>query len=605
MQTINFQKFEVDTEQRSIVFSCASNLPYERYDEQQKVFYKEVLVISENAVDMSRLNGGSAVVLFNHDTDKLLGIVQRAWIVEDKIFVKVRFSANDALADRVFRDIIDGVIKNVSIGYEIRHYSEVRKDGEIVRYIDNFMIYETSIVSIPADQTVGIRSKDKKTMKKRNKKAIEAEISNAETAAEVEQTEAEQTAEATADASNAAEVKDIENTEAAELDEIQKLQAENAALKMRLEELENAEAESNAEVEPAEETAEETENADKQEIERIGKDFNVSDDEVKAAIKSNMTAREFKTKIRTFTITNKENKTMNTKREFAEFLKARDFDKSFTLRDFNGFGGKTGENGAALIGTETLPLVAALEKRIGVKGYRVLSGLTSNVSIPVQSARNTISISELREAASNSNPAFTSATLTPVKFAGATRIGKQLLVQANDDVVAFVIDSLTKEIAYKVENYMLGKVATGAGNTITYSALSAIDYDDVLAFEAKVAGYSLDTAFVMSPACRAALKSIEKAQNTAQFLCDADNKVNGYDVNISGCVDNDNIYFGDWSKLIVGMFGEGLEILVNPYTYSREGDVEVVASLCADAVVEQADAFVIGKVAEGSNSNAQ
>ena len=73
---------------------------------------------------------------------------------------------------------------------------------------------------------------------------------------------------------------------------------------------------------------------------------------------------------------------MNTKREFAEFLKARDFDKSFTLRDFNGFGGKTGENGAALIGTETLPLVAALEKRIGVKGYRVLSFLTSNVSLP-------------------------------------------------------------------------------------------------------------------------------------------------------------------------------------------------------------------------------
>jgi len=83
-----------------------------------------VLVIRDDTVDMSRLNGGAAVVLFNHDTDKLLGIVESAWIVEDKIYVKVRFSANDTLADRVFKDILDGVIKNVSIGYEIRHYTE-------------------------------------------------------------------------------------------------------------------------------------------------------------------------------------------------------------------------------------------------------------------------------------------------------------------------------------------------------------------------------------------------------------------------------------------------------------------------------------------------
>jgi len=51
----------------------------------------------------------------------------------------------------VFKDILDGVIKNVSIGYEIRHYTEIRKDGEIIRYIDNFMVFEISIVSIPAD----------------------------------------------------------------------------------------------------------------------------------------------------------------------------------------------------------------------------------------------------------------------------------------------------------------------------------------------------------------------------------------------------------------------------------------------------------------------
>ena len=72
--------------------------------------------------------------------------------------------------------------------------------------------------------------------------------------------------------------------------------------------------------------------------------------------------------------------------------------------------------------------------------------------------------------------------------------------------------------------------------------------------------------------------------------------VNGYKVNVSGCVGNNNIYFGDWSKLLLGIWGQGLEIMVNPYTYAKEGDVEIVASICIDAAVTQGDAFVVGSV---------
>ena len=99
----------------------------------------------------------------------------------------------------------------------------------------------------------------------------------------------------------------------------------------------------------------------------------------------------------------------------------------------------------------------------------------------------------------------------------------------------------------------------------------------------------------MSPAARAALKGIAKAGTFPVFLCE-DNMVNGYKVNVSGCVSNDNIYFGDWSKLLLGIWGQGLEIMVNPYTYAKEGDVEIVASICVDAAVTQGDAFVVGSV---------
>ena len=144
---------------------------------------------------------------------------------------------------------------------------------------------------------------------------------------------------------------------------------------------------------------------------------------------------------------------------------------------------------------------------------------------------------------------------------------------------------------------MLGKVAEDASTTVTYSAIDAIDWADVLAFEAGIAGYDVaDAAFVMSPAARAALKGIEKAAGTAQFLCDGDNNINGYSANVSGCVANNNIYYGAWERLICGIFGEGLEIVVDNLTLADTGDVRVIATLCADAVIDAPDAFVVGKV---------
>ena len=132
MEKIPFEKFEVDEENRAITFSCASDLPYERYDDEDNRAYKEILVISEEAVDLHRLNGGASL-LWGHDTDDLIGVVDNAYIVENKLFVKVRFSKNDKKADRIWKDILDGLIKNVSVGYAVEHFIEEEVDNELVR----------------------------------------------------------------------------------------------------------------------------------------------------------------------------------------------------------------------------------------------------------------------------------------------------------------------------------------------------------------------------------------------------------------------------------------------------------------------------------------
>ena len=47
--------------------------------------------------------------------------------------------------------------------------------------------------------------------------------------------------------------------------------------------------------------------------------------------------------------------------EFREYIQNRDFDKPFTMRDFTGF------SPSALVGTEKLPLVKILEKKLGLR----------------------------------------------------------------------------------------------------------------------------------------------------------------------------------------------------------------------------------------------
>lgn len=584
---INAQKYEVNEETREITFSCCSENPCIRYDEQHDIEYEQILIINENTVDLSRLNNG-APLLFNHDTEKLIGIVQSAFILDEKVYIRVKFSANDELAERIYKDILDGTIKNVSIGYQIEHYKDAVEDGINKRYIDKFMIYQASIVSIPADVKVGIR---KLNIKGENRMKKQCDKENLEQKENEVQKEVEQ--------DQIIDEKD---------NELQELKAENEALKAEIEKMKLEK--ENEDKDEKEQTVQEEEidAQQREEIEKIGQDFNVQKEQIERAIKDKLTIREFKQKIKSLNFKIKDDKKMiDSKREFQDFIKRGEFDKSFTLRDFTGFGGKTGEGGESLIGTQTLRLVPALQRLMGVRGFRTLSNLHYNVTIPVQTTRNTVyQADDLRSAVTTSNPAFTPVTLTPVKISGNTVIGKELLVQANEDVIAFVIDSLTKEIAYKLQDFMLGKVASANPTTITYDSLSAIDWSDILAFQAATAGYVLNApSYVMSASARSYLKSIPKTQNFPDFLCSGDNKINGYDCNVSGCVSNNNIYFGDWSKLIVGFFGNqgGLQILVNPFKYSTQGNVEVVASVCVDAVIQHNGAFAIGKVNSSSTSS--
>lgn len=582
---INAEKFDINQEMREITFSCASDLPCIRYDQKKKIEYEEILVINENSVDLSRLNNGASL-LFNHDANQLLGMVEKAWIANERVFVRVRFSANSEFAERIWKDILDGIIKGISIGYQIESYQDTKENGVYKRYVDRFLIYQTSVVSIPFDDKVGIRNYQIKNTRElenmETEEKVENEVENVEKD-EVEQQQAEEVAEEAIEKTS-----DEENVQK---DEVEQLKEEIAKLKQ---ELANKGCGQELEQKSCDEQQKTLDEESKQQMQKIAEDFNVPKQEVSKAIDKKLTVKEFKNIVKNFNITHKETKKMN---RFADYLKDRQFQKPFVMRDFTGFAD------ADLVGTETTPLVAALDKRLGVKGYRAINGLHNNLSIPVQSSRIQVATKDMCAPATDSNPAFTAVTLEPQKITGSVNVCKEMLVNTNSDVEAFIIDSLLKEISYKVEQLMLGAVAASAATEINYSAITAITWGDILAMQAAIDTYLVDnTAFVMSPAARAALKAIPKATDAITgFICE-DNEINGYRCNVSGVAVNDNIYFGDWNELVLASWGEGIEILVDPYTESRAGNVIIVASALVDAAVVQPDAFAIGKVQESSSS---
>lgn len=137
-----------------------------RFDFWSGQVYEEELVVSTDAVDLSRLNNGQAPVLNTHaayDLSSQIGVVDRAWIDGAEGRATVRLSDRDDIAGLV-RDIESGIVKNISVGYNVRKYEIInaanRTDGgtlPLYRAVD-WMPAEISFVPVPFDADTGTRA---------------------------------------------------------------------------------------------------------------------------------------------------------------------------------------------------------------------------------------------------------------------------------------------------------------------------------------------------------------------------------------------------------------------------------------------------------------
>lgn len=150
---------KVDAEDNRIVeLSFSSEEPYKRW------FGTEILSHTEGAANLSRLME-IGTLLFNHDANKPIGRIVSAGIdaAGHRGVAMVRFD-EDEMSETIYQKVKGGSLKGVSVGYRIDDMESVKEgatsaDGRFqgpCEIATKWTAYEISIVSVPADATVGV-----------------------------------------------------------------------------------------------------------------------------------------------------------------------------------------------------------------------------------------------------------------------------------------------------------------------------------------------------------------------------------------------------------------------------------------------------------------
>lgn len=135
--------------------------------------YFEELSMDSGSVRMKRLESGRAPFLASHNGYSLgavLGVVQNATIENGIGRATVRFSKRAAVND-VFDDMCDGILPNVSVGYNVRTYEDVTGPDEKVRTFRavDWEPFEISLVPMGADSMACTRTRGEDENEKKYK----------------------------------------------------------------------------------------------------------------------------------------------------------------------------------------------------------------------------------------------------------------------------------------------------------------------------------------------------------------------------------------------------------------------------------------------------
>ena len=587
-------------EDRTFEFPFSSEYPVARY------FGNEVLSHDNGAAELSRLNDG-APLLFNHNPDKVVGVVERAWINEaDKRgYAKVRFSRN-AFAQEILNDVRDNILRGVSFGYAIDKMEERSGDFVATRWSP----HEISVVSIPADPTIGIgRSLIAEQIDQAAPLKMDTD-STTSTKEEVRTQAASAASPTPTSMENTTPDVEVIRSKAVEAERTRISAITALGAKHQLQDLARELIDGGRSLDEARAAVLDKlgQTTVEQPIDLTSNDVGLSDKET-----------------RSFSFVRALNYLANTGdrklREEAAFeievgeAAAKKYERSSNgivvpnevLRRDLVVGTSTA--GGNLVASELLTgsFIDLLRNRMALMQANVtmLSGLQGNIAIPRQASAATAYWVGENSSPTESQQSIDQVNMTPKTVGAYVDYSRRLLLQSSVDVEGMIRNDLAKVIALELDragiygtgstNQPLGLTNTtgiGSQTITTYGT-----YTEYVSMETKVAVANADVAsmfYIINANARGALKTTEKsAGGTIGNFAIVDNTLNGYPVITSNQLGTNDCLFGDFSQLVMGLWS-GLDLTVDPYAGSTAGTVRVIALQDVDFAVKQPGAFVFG-----------
>ena len=588
----------IDEDTRRVKLALTSETPVARN------FGLEILDHSEGSIDMSFMGEGRAPLLIDHDPKKPIGVVENYYIDNSakRTIAEVRFGKSD-LANEVFNDVKDGIRSNVSVGYNI---TSMERDSSFddPTYRVAFKPLEASIVSIPADESVGIGRSDNAAKELPDLEVASVKTETKDSGVTINQHLNKENKVEEKQEINVEEVKTVTESEtrkriAKQNDEILELGSRHQQQDLARQAIKDGtDLETfRGQLLNAIPSGQPLETAEIGLTEKESRDFSI----LKAVYAmSNPTNRKAQEEARF---------------EFEASQAAKDKygrnSEGLTLptevmgawtRDIN-----TSDDSGG-IGTDFRrgDFIDALRDASGVirAGATIFPDLVDNVKIPKQTGVSTATwIATEGGAVTESELTLGSVDMSPKTISSYSEITNKMLANSSLSMETLVRNDLAAGIGKVVDTgAMTGSGSSGQPtginsatgvNSVTLTTASTPTWAETVEMESLVLADNVPfnrPGYLTNSTVVGNLKTTAKASNTAVFIMDGDNRVNGHPVTISNAVAAGYAYFGMWSDLLIGFFG-GLDILVDPYTGSANNLTRIRATQFCDVAVRHGQSF--------------
>ena len=628
-------KFKIDEETRTVEFPFSSEKPVNRGH-----LGDEILDHESRSVDLTRLLD-AAPLLFNHDRDKPIGVVEDAYLKNKRGYVKVRFS-NNPFPSEVFNDVKSGILRGVSVGYSV---NKTQEESDTAYRVVGWQPMEVSITPLAADPSVGVgRSKEVKEENKKevtmsNKQEssnmqaqrINDDVAAAPVASQTQQTLPKEKMTDTPDLSvvRSEERKKAQQEERSRITNISALGAQHGC-----EDLATSLVESGASIDEARAAV----------LERIGAKPVETVSQVDMTQEKNIDYK-LTTGIRAALTGDWSSKEAGYVRELSQEVERsgvkKTSERSFlvpytalTKRATYVVGGAT--TGGNLVQTDLMAddFIEALRNSSVMMslGVKALPGLVGDVAIPRRSGvAATYYLSSETTAITQAESTFDQVTMTPKNLAALSKYSRQTLLQATPGIEELIRTDLTDGLNTAVDLGILngsgssgqptgilntsgiGSVAIGTnGGAITIETLVDLE-EQVLIDNGNV---SDSMAYVTNAKVLAELKKLRaggSASGDGSFLFNTDisgigrgptpGAVNGNPLAVTNQVPSNltkgssssvcsAVLIGDFSQATVGFYGNGLEITVGEDSDDFSKALTSVRGIISyDVAVRHAESF--------------